>query len=100
MVRHLVFLGLRLISGIRGWGYKTHGDGWKLLAGKGLKHGRVRLSGMGNIPLRGKTRTVGAPKTAKILHKSGKWYLSVTLNCEPKRDAGKQAIGLDWRVEN
>lgn len=83
-----------------GWGYKTHGDGWKLLTGKDSKHGRVRLSGVGNIPLRGKARTKGIAKTAEVLHKSGRWYLSVTFNCEPKREAGLRAIGLDWGVEN
>jgi putative transposase len=83
-----------------GWGYKTHGDGWKLLSNKDMKHGRVRLSGVGNIPLRGKARTAGIPKTAEVFHKSDRWYLSVTLNCAPKRDSGNKAIGLDWGVEN
>jgi len=72
----------------------------KLLAGKEMKHGKVRLSGIGNIPLRGKARTLGIPKTAEVLHKAGRWYLSVTLNCEPKRISGAQAIALDWGVEN
>ncbi len=31
----------------KGWGYKTHGDGWRLLAGPGMKHGKLRLSGVG-----------------------------------------------------
>ena len=83
-----------------GWGYKTHGDGWKLFTGNNMKNGRVRLSGIGKILLRGKPRTVGIPKTAEVLHKSGRWYLSVTLNCVPIRRSGNKAIGLDWGLEN
>jgi putative transposase len=30
-----------------GWGYKTHGDGWRLLPGEGMQHGKLRLSGVG-----------------------------------------------------
>lgn len=83
-----------------GWGYKNHGDGWKLFSGQEMRHGRVRISGVGNIPLRGKARNMGIPKTAEVLHKSGRWYLSVTFNCEPKRISGNKAIGLDWGLEH
>jgi len=82
-----------------GWGYKTHGDGWRLFAGKGMQHGCLRLSGVGNIKIRGKARTPGEAKTAEILHKSGKWYISVTVECKPTRSSGKKAIGLDWGLE-
>lgn len=82
-----------------GWGYATHGDGWTLIS-PNLKHGQVRLSKMGKIKLRGQAGTLGIPKTAEVLHKSGQWFLSVTLNGEPKRTAGKAAVGLDWGVEN
>lgn len=82
-----------------GWGYKTHGDGWRFIFGKGTKHGRVKLSGVGTLPLRGQPRTPGIPKTAEVMHKAERWYLSVTMNCEPKRTAGVKAIGLDWGVE-
>lgn len=82
-----------------GWGYKTHGDGWRLLTGEGMKHGQLRLSGIGHIKIRGKARTMGEPKTAEILHKSGKWYVSVTIECQPQRTCGTKALGLDWGVE-
>jgi putative transposase len=81
------------------WGYKTHGDGFRLLEGKEHKHGKVRLSGIGIISLRGKARIQGAVKTCEILHKSGKWYASVTIECEPRRACGTSAVGLDWGVE-
>lgn len=83
-----------------GWGYKTHGDGWRLFAGEQMQHGKLRLSGVGNIPMRGKARTEGEPKTCELLHKSGKWYASVTIKCEPKRQGGTKAIGFDWGVKN
>jgi putative transposase len=83
-----------------GWGYKSHGDGWRLLSDENRKHKFVQLSGIGKIPLRGKARTLGKPKTAEVLHKAGRWYLSVTLNCIPNRRSGEKAVGLDWGVEN
>lgn len=82
-----------------GWGYKSHGDGWRLFLNEKGKHGQLRLSGIGMIAIRGKSRTLGNPKTCEILHKSGKWYVSVTIQCHPKRDSGTKAIGLDWGVE-
>jgi putative transposase len=91
------FKSLRRFSG---WGYKTHGDGWRLQAGEGMKHGRVRLSGVGDIRIRGKARTEGTPKTLEVMHKQGRWYASVTVVCEPKRARlGNGAAGLDWGVE-
>jgi putative transposase len=83
-----------------GWGFKTHGDGWRLFPGEKMRHGKLRLSGLGNIPMRGKARTEGEPKTCEILHKSGKWYVSVTIECKPKRECGSKAMGFDWGVQN
>ena len=82
-----------------GWGYKSHGDGWRLFPGDKAKHGQLRLSGVGMLAMRGKARTLGEPKTLEILHKSGKWYASVTIACHPQRTSGTKAIGLDWGVE-
>lgn len=84
-----------------GWGYKAHGDGWSLLPGEGMKNGHVNLSGVGKVGMRGKARTLGLPKTAEVLHKSGRWYLSVTVNCEKiERKSGQKAVGIDWGVES
>lgn len=82
-----------------GWGYKSHGDGWRLFSGEKGKQGKLRLSGMGMIAMRGKARTLGDPKTCEILHKSGKWYVSVTIECHPVRISGAKAIALDWGIE-
>ena len=93
------FPRFKSLQRLSGWGYKTHGDGWRLFAGEGLKHGQVRLSGIGMVRLRGKARTQGAPKTAEVMHKAGKWYLSITIECTPQRAGGTAAVGLDWGVE-
>lgn len=82
-----------------GWGYNTPGDGWRLHAGDRMKHGHVRLSGVGMVKLRGQARTPGTVKTAEVQQKDGRWYLSVTVECEPQRDGGTLAMGMDWGVE-
>jgi len=81
----------------KGFGYKSHGDGFKLLTDG--KHGAVRISGVGKIRMRGKARTWGPCVSAEILRKNDYWYLSVTVECEPIRTSGKAAVGFDWGVE-
>lgn len=83
----------------KGWGYKTHGDGWKLITNERMKHGTLYLAGVGKVPIRGKPRTPGVPKTCEVLYKNGRWYASVTLDCEPERECGTRMGGLDWGVE-
>ena len=83
----------------KGWGYKTHGDGWRLHTGEDMKHGTLRLAGVGAVPVRGKPRTPGAPKTCEIRHRHGQWYASITLNCEPQREHGNELGAFDWGVE-
>jgi putative transposase len=90
------FKSLRRFSG---WGYKTHGDGWRLLPGEDMQHGRLRLSGVGTVKIRGKARTIGEPKTCEVQHKDGRWYASITVECCPQREAGPLAAGMDWGVE-
>ncbi len=83
-----------------GWGYKKHGNGWKLHAGEAGKHGKLTLSGVGDIPLRGKPRSQGIPVTCDILHKAGKWYASVTLEMEAvkERERGTEMGAFDWGI--
>jgi len=83
-----------------GWGYKTHGDGWKLHPGENGKHGRLYLKGIGTITVRGKSRTSGKPVTCEILHKAGRWYASVTLEMESvQRERGVEMGSFDWGLE-
>ncbi|MBK1674180.1 RNA-guided endonuclease InsQ/TnpB family protein [Ectothiorhodospira shaposhnikovii] len=83
----------------KGWGYKTHGDGWRLVTNERMKHGTLRLSGIGKVAIRGKPRTPGTPKTCELFCRNGRWYASVTLNCEPARQRGDTLGGLDWGLE-
>ena len=82
-----------------GWGYKTHGDGFRFTSGNGNDHGSLRLSGIGTVSLRGRARTLGEVKTCEIQRKAGRWYASLSIACAPKRQCGTAAIGHDWGVE-
>lgn len=84
---------------VKGWGYKTHGDGWRLITNDRMKHGTLRLSGVGKVVIRGRPRTPGRPKTCEIFKRGNKWYASITLDCEPARERGEKIGGLDWGVE-
>jgi putative transposase len=91
-----------------GWGYKAHGDGWKLMGhasryvrGK-LQFARytaVRLSGIGTVSMRGKMRFNGVPKTAEVFRKGKRYYLSVTCEVEQAavaREGGTESMAFDW----
>jgi putative transposase len=89
----------------KGWGYKKHGDGWRFTASKESINRTMRISGVGNLQCRGrarkndfsKDRYPGIPKTMEVIHKSGKWYASVTSKREmPERASGKDIVGIDW----
>jgi len=83
-----------------GWGYSTHGDGWKLHSGSDGKHGKLYLQGFGLVSIRGKSRSPGTPVACDILHKAGKWYVSVTLKvCEIQRDRGTEIGAFDWGLK-
>lgn len=81
-----------------GWGYKTHGDGFKFEPGANWKHGKLRLSGIGTMRVRGEARTPGQVVCADIMRKSDGWHLSLVVACEPHREVGEQVAGLDWGV--
>ena len=83
----------------KGWGYKTHGDGWRLDAGEQMRHGHLRIRGVGTVRLRGGSRTPGEPKTCEITHRQGKWYASITIACQPQRRDGAAVLGFDWGIE-
>ena len=93
------FPRFRAFDRFSGWGYKTHGDGFRFTPGDGNRHGKLRLSGIGTILARGRARTPGEVKTCEIQHKAGHWYASLTISCRPQRKGGTSAIGLDWGVE-
>lgn len=82
-----------------GFGYKEHGNGWRLEPGAKV----VRLSGIGRVRLRGKARfSLAHPKTCEVIRRAGKWYLSVTFNLEvlhQRERTGEVISGLDWGVQ-
>lgn len=84
----------------RGWGYKAHGDGWKLHL-RDKKHGAVYLADVGIVKLRGKARNEdGAPKSAEIFYKNGEWFISVSMEyAKIERACGTKALAMDWGVE-
>ena len=83
----------------KGWGYATHGDGWKFNV-DGKRKASLRLSGIGTIKTRGKARNAGLPKTMEIIRRNDKWYASVTIVCEPKRAHGTKTQAMDWGLKH
>lgn len=83
-----------------GWGYKTHGDGFKFEPSAGWRHGTLRLSGIGTVRARGEARTPGRVICCDIQRKADGWFLSLVVACEPHRErTGDLVAGLDWGVE-
>lgn len=84
----------------RSFGFKSHGDGWCFQPGPDWKHGRLRLAGVGTIKARGRARTQGRIKACEIRHDDGLWELSLTIECDPKRQRGDEWGSFDLGVEN
>jgi putative transposase len=82
-----------------GFGFKTHGDGFRFTPKNGWRHGRLRLSGIGEMDARGEARTPGRVVSADIQRKVDGWFLSLVIECEPHREMGYLEAGLDWGVE-
>jgi putative transposase len=71
---------------LAGWKAHTIGD-----------NGYLELSNLGQIQMRGKAKVWGTPTTCTIVHRNGKWYASITVNCNPQpRELGTGAIGIDF----
>lgn len=102
------FPRFKSLGRFKGWGYATHGDGGKFQPGRDFVNGTLRISGVGNLQARGRSRFVdeertsrnpGTPKTLEILRKNDKWYASITFETpRPHRDSGDSAFGIDWGV--
>jgi len=78
-----------------GWTYPDKA-GWKALT-DGV-NGYLELSKLGKIQMRGKARQWGLPTTCTVVLRHGKWYASITVNCEVVRETGDGVIGLDFGV--
>ncbi len=77
----------------RGWTYPAT-SGWK--AHTTGDNGYLELSNLGSIQMRGKARTWGTPTTCTVIWKGGKWFASITVNCQPVRETDTGAVGLDF----
>lgn len=85
----------------KGWGYKSHGDGWKLSLNP-KKHGAVYLADVGVMKIRGRARNEGGiPQTAEVIRRQDGWYLSVSFEYSSiNRESGNKAVALDWGLEH
>ena len=80
-----------------GWTYPDARQGFKVYS-TGV-NGYLELRDLGfAIQLRGKARTWGTPTTCTIVYRNGNWYASITVNCEPVRETGTGAVGIDFGV--
>ena len=75
-----------------GWTYPC-GAGWKALSDGG--NGHLDISNLGIVQMRGQARTWGRPTTCTVLCRNGKWYASITVQCQPTRATGGGAVGID-----
>lgn len=75
-----------------GWTYPAK-SGWKAQTDGG--NGYLNLNSLGRMPMRGQARTWGTPTTCAMVYRNGKWYASITVNCEPIRQTGSGAVGID-----
>lgn len=80
-----------------GWGYKKHGQGFRVRPFSNNKS-KLQLFGVGLIPMRGKPRNQGIIRTCEIRRSGMRWYCALTMECCPKRQSGSEAVGLDWGV--
>lgn len=85
-----------------GFSFKGHGDGWRFTPEDHWKHGSLRLSGVGQIRARGQARQGGEIRASDLLHRDGRWYLSLTVAvAQPVRErTGHGALAYDWGVES
>jgi putative transposase len=76
----------------KGWTYPCKA-GWKIETDGG--NGHLTISNLGCMQMRGQARTWGKPTTCTIFFQHGKWYASVTVQCQPVRATNSGAVGID-----
>ena len=81
--------------------------GWKFELGANGKHGKLNISNLGCLKVRGQPRIWGKTTTLTLSKKADHrndvstrtWYASITITCEPERVKGLEAVGLDLGLE-
>jgi len=77
----------------RGFGFKEYGNGFK------VDGRRLKVHGVGRIPVRWHRALPGEVKTLRLILKAGKWYAAFSCVAEPQPlPATGQEIGLDVGV--
>lgn len=76
-----------------GWSYPCK-QSWKAITNG--DNGKLSLTNLGEIKMRGKARTWGTPTTCTIFWRHNKWYASITVECVPTRDTDVGAVGIDF----
>ena len=96
------FPRFRSADTFRGWGYKEHGNGFRVTMRDGWRHGHVALFGVGRMRLRGVARTPGRVLKADVTRSAGRWHLNVVVStdCAVRAPATGPACGLDWGVSD
>jgi putative transposase len=74
-----------------GWGYKEHGNGFRVALRADGKHGHASLFGIGRMRIRGKARMTGRICKADVIHTARGWFLSVVI--EPSQAMRPKATG-------
>jgi putative transposase len=94
------FPRFRSAQSFRGWGYKEHGNGFRVEMRPGWEHGHVRLAGVGRMRMRGRARTPGQVLKADVIRGAFGWSLSVVVetDCAERAAAQGGAVGLDGGV--
>ncbi|PFG62034.1 putative transposase [Thioclava sp. ES.031] len=84
----------------RGWGYKQHGNGFRVEMRDGGRHGHATLFGIGRMRMRGVARTPGRVLKADVTRTVHGWMLNVVVEtgCAERAPAEGPAAGLDWGV--
>jgi putative transposase len=78
------------------FGLKEYGNGWQ------LDGRRLKLSGVGRVSVRWHRPLEGTPKTLRVIHKGGQWFVAIT--CEIEATAQVQptgrAVGIDVGISS
>ena len=81
-----------------GWTWPDYA-GWKYLPDATGKNGKLRVSNLGAIRVRGSARTMGETVCCTISYRQGRWYAFIVVNCKPQRTGGTDSTGLDLGCE-
>jgi putative transposase len=94
------FPRFRSFDSFRGWGYKEHGNGFRVETRDGFRHGHVSLFGIGRMRMRGQGRTPGRVLKADVVRTGFGWMLNVVVetDCALRALATGPEAGLDWGV--